>query len=152
MASFLTSTDISTITGYLRDHFDTFSLNRSRTIIVYKQPIKVISNSNNTFYPGYGPPSNNTNITSYTVVSGTYPAVINHVGPQSSQDLYELKVNIPKDAKLRIRVERDCSDYIENGKTEKVVVNGDSYNIVGERVVNSFLGMYYYHYFLGKTT
>ena len=152
MSSLLSSTDISSLTGIMLSHFDTFSLDRSRTITVYKEPIKVISNPNATVFPGYGPPSQLNNVTSYTVVSGTYPAIITYVGQQQSEDLHELKKSVPGNAKVRIRVEQNCSNYIENGKTEKIVVNGDSYNVVAEREVNSFLGLNFYHYYLGKTS
>jgi hypothetical protein len=150
--SFLSSTDISMITGAAADLFETFTLNRTRTITVYKQPIKNISNPTTNSFPGYGPASNNNNITSYTIVSGTFPAVITYIGEQSSKDLHELKKTVPDAAKVRIRVEKNCSDYIENGKTEKIVVNNDSYNVIAEREVNSILGLNYYHYYLGKTT
>lgn len=140
------------ITGAAADLFETFTLNRTKTITVYKQPIKNISSANSSAFPGYGPASNNNNLTSYTVVSGVFPAVITYVAEQQSQDLYEIKKAVPKDAKVLVRVERNCSDYIENGKTEKIVVNGDNYNVIAEKEINSILGLNYYHYYLGKTT
>lgn len=149
--SFLTSTDISTLTGLLSDHYQTFTLDRTRQITVFKEPKKIITSRESTVYPGYGTPSNLSNIVSYVPVSGTYPAIINFVNQQKSEEILEPKVNIPKDAVLRVKVEQDCADFIEKDKTEYIEVYGKQYNVISEKETNSFLGLLYYIYYLGET-
>lgn len=150
--SFLSSTQIASLTGVFSKSFETFTMDRSRTVTIFKEPIKTISSVNSNIFPGYGPSSNMTNIT-YTPVSGVYPAVITYIAEQNTQELATTKTLTPQKAKVRIRVEQDCANFIENGsKVEKVLVNGDSYNVNSEREVNSFLSLNYYVYYLEKTT
>ncbi|MEK6882885.1 MAG: hypothetical protein AABY22_24895 [Nanoarchaeota archaeon] len=150
--SFLTSTDITNLTGQMSNHFQTFTLDRSRTIIVYKEPKKVVSSRDSTVYPGYGPQSNLSNITSYVAVSGTYPAVINFVNQQKSEEILEPKVNVPKDAICRIKVEQNCADFINRDKTECIQVYSKKYNVISEMETNDFLGLKYYIYYLSETS
>ena len=75
MASLLSSTEKSTLTGILGDHFDTFK----EDIVVYQKPIKLATDINIDFLYGYGPVSNPTNY-SYTQVSGVFSALINRGG------------------------------------------------------------------------
>lgn len=149
--SFLTSTTISTLTGILSNHYQTFTLDRSRTITVFKEPKKVITSRESTSYPGYQNTSNLGNIVSYTPVSGTFPAIINFVNQQKTEEILEPKVYIPKDAVCRIKVEQDCADFIERDKTEYIMVYNKQYNVISEKETNDFLGLHYFIYYLSET-
>ena len=52
---------------------------------------------------------------------------------------------------IKIKVEKDARDYIKDGKTERVIVDNSSFNIVSDDKLQNFLGLKYYVYFLEKT-
>ena len=59
MANLITTGDAFSLTGTLRDHFDTFK----REIVVVKEPQRVVANTtSNNSYAGYGASSNQQSI------------------------------------------------------------------------------------------
>jgi hypothetical protein len=55
----------------------------------------------------------------------------------------EMAARIP-DGEIRIKVQEDCKDYIQAGRTEKIEVKGKSYTLVStEAEVNNILTGYY---------
>ncbi len=53
---------------------------------------------------------------------------------------------------VRIKVEKDCKDYIDKGKTESVEINGSLFNVVSSDGSRFFIGQTYYVYYLEATT
>ncbi len=147
MANLLTNFNPASFTGILADHFDTFK----RDIIVYKEPKKIIniSASNNNVLAGYGESSDSENI-SFIAVSGTFPALINYQGKQDLPYIAEVSSSASKGV-IKMKVEQDARDYIKNGKTERVIVDNSSFNIISDDKLQNYLGLQYYVYFLEKT-
>lgn len=146
MANLLTTTDIASATGALGDHFDTFS----RNITVFKQPQVVLNNPAAARFPGYG--NLDPNIQSYNSQSQTFPAIIRFVGEQNSDMIAEIKTTSPGTALCRIKVKEDAKNYIENGKTEYILVDGIRCNMYSEVASRNFLGMRFYEYWLTQSS
>ena len=54
---------------------------------------------------------------------------------------------------VRIKVAETCKDYIKgNGRTESIVVQGKSYNVITDDGTREYLGTYYYVFHLEATT
>jgi hypothetical protein len=150
MPSLLTSNQITVFTGIFADHFSTFSREGARQITVHKEPLKTLNVS--TPLPVYGYESSNETSYSYTPVYSSFPAIIVYTPVQQTKELEELKNSINK-GEVRIKVEQDCRDYIEDGrKTERVEFDGKSYNMISSDGVQNFLGLIYYIYKLENTT
>jgi hypothetical protein len=146
--SLLSSTEIEYLTGEFYKHFDTFATDLSRNITIYKEPKKVITLTTGINYPGYGNTQNATNIT-YVVQSGVYPALILYNRNQDQKNLYEANVVIPK-GQVQIKVKEDAKNYIKLGKTESIIVDGNTYNTITDEAVQNYLGLTYYYFTLER--
>lgn len=144
MASLLSSTAISSFTEVLASHFDTFQ----RNVVVHKEPIKVVNviNSPKT-YAGYNDSSNPNNFT-LIPQSQTFQAIV--VYEDKQREVVSQVATFPVGL-IKIKVKQDARDYIMNGKTEKIVVDGKSFNAVTEDKVQNYLGMVFYIFFLQAT-
>lgn len=147
MASLLSDTDKAYFTGVLGDLFDTFK----RTITVHKEPQKKIVNPALDIYAGYAETSTVGNI-EYVHVSQVFDAMISYVDRSQSSLDSDLNVNIPKNASVRIKVKDDCRNYIKNGRTEKIEIDGKSFNVIGRDSVKYNFGYYLYVFYLEETT
>jgi hypothetical protein len=145
MASLLTSNDIKSFSEVLADHFDTFQ----RDIIIHKEPIKVINtiNSNKT-YAGYNDSSNANNFT-FLPQSKTFPAIVVYENKQSE---VTNQVGTFPIGMIKIKVKKEARDYILSGKTEKMEVDGKSFNVVTEDKVQNYLGLAFYIFHLQSTS
>ena len=129
----------------LGDHFDTFKA----TITVNKEAQKTITlAASQNIYAGYSAPKETV---TYTPVSQTFSAIINYKENQPLDYQDELKANIEK-GDVRIKVEADCSDYINRGKTLSIDIGGSQFNVVSSEGVRYFLGKTYYVFYLEATT
>ena len=143
----LTSSEKSYITGDLIDLFDT----QKRTILIHKQPTQTIANtaSNDILY-GYGEPSNQVNY-QYTPISGYYEAVVRYAKDQKQQTFQEIKVALPQGS-CRIKVLESGKEYISNGVTESVEIDGIKFNIItDDGVKNHFDSLKFYYFILQRT-
>jgi hypothetical protein len=147
MANLLSDTDKAYFTGVLGDLFDTFQ----RSITVHKEPVKTISNINtSTTYAGYGDTPNLENI-EYVTKSESFEAMISYMDKTQSGLDTELNIQIPQNAAVRIKVKQACRDYIKLGKTERIEIDGKSFNVVGEESVKYNFGYYLYVFYLELT-
>ena len=129
----------------LADHFDTFKA----TITVNKEPQRSVTlTADQNIYAGYGAPKPQV---TYTPVSQSFSAIINYKENQPLEYQDELKVMIEK-GDVRIKVEKDCKDYIDKGKTESIEINGSLFNVVSSDGARFFIGKTYYVYYLEATT
>lgn len=145
MSSLLTSGIVGELTGVLLDHFDTFQ----RNIVVHKEPLKVVSSINtNNSYAGYGESSNQVNFT-YVPQSRTFSAMIIY-GSQQSQIISPVG-SFPMGT-IKIKVKEDASKYINENKTEKIEVDGKSFNTITVDRIQSYLGLKFYIYNLAQTS
>lgn len=144
MASLISDTEKATLTGVFGDVFDTFK----RDIVVYKEPIKVVATINESNLFGYGDSSNQVNYT-YTVQSGVYQAVIKYQDQQNEKYLSDLNGPI-QNGEVRIKVKKDCRDFIENGKTERIEFDSKAWNVTSSDSLKKFLDSEYYVYYLER--
>ncbi len=145
MSSLLSSTEIGGFTGVLLDHFDTFQ----RNITVHKEPLKVVSTINSAnSYAGYGESSNTTQF-SYVPQSQTFSAMVIYANHQKG---IASQVGSFPIGTIKIKVKEDAAKYINNGKTEKIDVDGKSFNAVTSDRVQNYLGLKFYIYHLEQTS
>ena len=146
MANLITSDEKTSLTGSFNDLFDTFK----RSIVVYKEPKKVISSINESQLFGYGTSSNVVNYT-FESVSGTYDAMIKYSDAGTSKEGkldQDINSRIPE-GQVRIKVKSDARNFIETGgTTEKIEFDNKSFNVVSEDIVKNFLGLEFYIYYL----
>ena len=144
MASLISASEKTGITAAFNDIFDTFK----REIVVYKEPIKTVTDLNMDMFYGYdlpyeGEPTNYT----YTVVSGTYQAMIRYEDDMHHNTDSSLNTTIP-DGEVRVKVKEDAMNFIESGKTEKITMDNKNYNLASEASVAKFLDSTFYVYHL----
>lgn len=146
--SLLTNTQIANLTGTMGSHFDTFS----RAITVYKESKKEVNTSAEAdvsldFLFGYGDdqPNLQDNYT-YTEVKQSFNAIIRYGTDQEADLLDDVNIRYP-DGKVRIKVELDCYNYIEdNGTTSKITFDNKNWKIIGEPRAKFFLNRPMYIY------
>jgi hypothetical protein len=134
MPSLISATERANLTGIFNDIFDTFK----RTIVVYREPIKTqITNTDpNNFVFGFGESQGEEGYT-YTQVSGVFDATIRYQ-PQSIQINPDANIVI-SDGDLSIKVKKDCRDFINAGKVEKILVDERTFILNSEEEMRSFL-------------
>ena len=148
MANLLSDTDKAYFTGVLGDLFDTFQ----RSITVHKEPVKTVTNINTSnTYAGYGDTPNLENI-EFVTKSESFEAMISYMDKNQSGLDTELNIQIPQNAAVRIKVKQDCRDYIKLGKTERIEIDGKSFNVLGDESVKYNFGYYLYVFYLELTT
>ena len=144
MSSLISDTEKATLTGVFGDVFDTFK----RDIVIYKEPVKTISSISEANLFGYGDSSSAVNYT-YTPQSGTYSAIIKYQDQQDQNYYSDLNGPILK-GDVRIKVKKDCRDFIENGKTERIEFDSKSWNLASSDSLKKFLDSEYYVYYLER--
>jgi len=126
MPSLISSSELAIITGSLGDVFDT----RSRNIVVYKTSIKIPAAYDPSAVYGFGEQQQSDAFT-YQQVTGVYPAVIVYNKGTTILDNAEILSRIST-LGARIKVRRDCRDYLNNGLTEKVTFDDRTFYTNGE--------------------
>jgi hypothetical protein len=146
MSSLVAQSEIDVFTGDFQNLFDTFK----RVITVHKNPKKVIKTINTDFLYGYGDPGDQANY-EYVPVSSDYQAMVLYKDQQESDILGEISEVRYFAGDVRIKVDQETSDYIEDGKTEKVTIDGKDFQVMTEKSVKYFFGMRLYVYHLQFT-
>jgi len=129
MPSLISASELVTISTTFDDIFDT----RARTLIVYKTPIKIpapYTESNMVF--GFGE-SQKEDAFTYQQVTGVFPAVICNNKGVTILDNAEIMSRISS-LEARIKVRKDCRDYINNGPTDKFVFDERTFYSQGEEI------------------
>lgn len=148
MPSLLSTTDLQIITGIYVDHFPTFN----REIVVFKEPKVTITNINNPIlHPGYRGTSQTTTNTTYTFVSGVYNGILSYDRDQKIEPISEAQVGVSK-GRAKLKVQQNAYDYIKNGKTENIQVDGLKFNVISDEGVQNFFGLRYYYFILEQTS
>lgn len=145
MALLISNTQISTITGKFGDHFDTFSVGRNSYVTVIKTPIKQINVPDSINYNGYGSDSSSNSEITYIPVSGVFPAMVISPKDMPTTLFTQLHLTINQND-LVIKVKDDARHFIQNGKTEKVIINNQNYMIQTTYNVQNFFGALYYYF------
>lgn len=144
MASLIPDEEVPLFAQTLKSHFDTFK----RTIVIHKEPIKVLNNAGNKPYAGYGADSEEENV-AYVPQKKEFGAIISYANEQvevSSQ------VGRYEKGTVRIKVEEDAADYIGTGITERIDIDGKSFNTITDSKVQNYLGTTFYIFYLEATS
>lgn len=134
MPSLVSDLEVRTFTGDFQDLFDTFK----RQIIVWKEPKKTYTIVENNVYVGYGAGAVKQNV-SYTPESGIFQAIVSYTDKQKSENLEELQLR-HLGGECRIKLQQQGRDYIKNGKTERIEIDGKVFNVVTDEAVKYFFG------------
>jgi len=145
MPSLISDTEKNNLTGIFNDIFDTFK----RTIIVHKEPKRVVDSVNTASLFGYGDPASSVNYT-YVPQSGIYDATIRYNLDQTQETLGDIPQYVSEGA-VYIKVQREARDYINKGKTEKVTFDNKSFKVISEDANKSFLNSEFFVYKLEST-
>jgi hypothetical protein len=148
MPSLIPDIEKVALTGALLDHFDTF---KRQSIIIYKEPQKIINQIFTDGYVGYGDNSFIENVT-YVPVSGIYEGMFLNRNEQPLQTIYEIKSTVNTEGRARIKVREEARDFIDNGKTERIEIDGVSFNLSSDKSVQDYLGLKFYYYYFQQTT
>ena len=141
MASLISDTEKSNLTGIFLDIFDTFA----RDIAVYKKPKRNSAAIDTAFIFGYDQGSwNNSYTYTYSGCSGIYPAVVTY--DKGLDDIEQHGLAVDQDVvKGVIKVKNDCKTFIEDGRpVERLVVDGKNFKVVGESRLQAFLNSKFY--------
>ena len=145
MASLITDSEKKILSGVFNDVFDTFK----REVVVYKEPVKTITTINEAALFGYGEDANVTNY-EYATQSGSFHGIIKYQDKQDEKYYSDIGSPLPA-GDVRVKVKKECRDYIENGhKTEKIVFDSKSWNIISDDSVKRFLDTEFFVYYLER--
>lgn len=143
---FLTDNEIDDFRNDYSQHFSFFS--QFHSLVVWKEPKKIITEDNN-YFPGYGNASMPT--VTYEPVSGSFPVMVCADDKGLLDQLSNTRNLLPK-GQVRIKISGDARDYIRNGKTEYVTIDGDqSFKVISEDTHQHYLGQEYFYFILERT-
>jgi len=138
--SLLNSSEKAQIQAAYESFFDTFK----QTIVVHKVSEIVVSDIDLDQVFGYEEDANENNY-SYEHKSQSFSALIilPSRGDQTLGMMTEMAAQIP-DGEIRVKVDESCKEYIQKGKTEKIIAKGKSYQLIStEAEVNNILTGFY---------
>jgi hypothetical protein len=145
MASLISTTERDVLTGIFADIFDTFQ----RSLVIYKEPKKVIQQINLDGVFGYGEYSQAANY-EYVPVTGVFPAVIRYANDAEFKEVDDFTSNIPF-GHATVKVKQNARDYIKGGKTEKITFDDKTFELASSDKVQRFLDSEYYIFLVRST-
>ena len=127
MSDLLSSTDKASFQNSVLDLFDTFS----RDVVVHKEPLKKVTQAapSTPVMPGYKNSSSPANI-EYIPQNETHKAMISYSNTKTENEP-QAGITIPR-GKIAIKVKSTTKDYINNGKTEKIVVDDNHLSLLAQ--------------------
>jgi hypothetical protein len=148
MSSLLTLEEKASLTESFGENFDTFS----RSITVFKEPIKVIVStpSVNTVF-GYEDNQNTENYT-YVPVSGIFDARVIYNRVKKQNDVISAIETKYTQGDCSVKVRQDCLFFIQSGQTEKIGFDNKFWKIVGGPKKQTFLNASLFIYALDEIT
>ncbi len=152
MSSFLSSSQLSHLTGVFSRHFSTFGTGINNNFILIKEPIKSINvgiNDSN-ILPGYNNDDFNQVDISYIVNSGQYPCIPIYPSNLNEKQFTELKFSL-SDNQVMLKVEESTKNQIIQGKNEYVILNDQHYDIGPDFKIQNYFGLKYYYFKLTST-
>ena len=144
--SLLTSDEILEFQSLFSEHFPLFS--SFHNITVFKEPRRIVGNPSDNSYPGYG--GSPTQSITYEQVTGVYPVMMVKDDSSLLKEFSQTKSLLPK-GQIRIKVSGDCKDFIVNGKTEALMIDGDTYNLISTDFHQHYLNLEYFYFTLERT-
>ena len=146
MASLISNEEKLKLAGMFNDIFDTFK----REIVIHKEPKKIINTINTSRLFGYGDHADVVNY-EYIPISETFYAIVKYNEKQTTNFVEEINSQISLGT-VNIKVQKDCRDFIMNGKTEKITFDDKTFNVVSDDAVKSFLNATEYFLFQLEVT
>ncbi len=146
MPSLISASEKANLVKIFTDIFDTFK----REIVIHKEPIKVVNQINLTQIFGYDEFSNETNY-SYETNNKTIHAVVRYSNNHGFSDLDKNTINLIA-GDVSIKVDQAGRDYINAGKNEKIVIDGKTFNVDGQEIIQRFLDSEFYIFNLKLTS
>ena len=142
MSSLVSSSDLNILSGIYGNFFDTFA----RTIIVYKESIKTpIQNPNiQNFSYGFGMQQAQQGVT-FQQVTGVFQALINYTNNQEQELITDANVKSTP-GEVIIKVQLPCRNFINNGKTEKINIDGRDFEVISEERAQTILNSQIFRY------
>lgn len=150
MSNLLSSVELADFVSGIRDHFETFA--SLHQVVVVKEPKRIIVDNLTNVYPGY---ETNSNLDSFTLVpvSGVFNAMVfsSNKGFENT-DIKTIPVEIQNADKI-IKVDETAKNFIEQGQTERIVVDNNEIFTQGSQGFAKNYGTITYYYFaLNKTS
>ncbi len=150
MSNLLSSSEIIGFTGDAVNLFDTASQFHSITVVKESQKSLSNINSSNEIF-GYGNTSDLNNIT-YIQNSGVFRAVvINPTKDYQDKVFPQIPIILNKGNKI-IKVETLAKEYIEQGTTERIIINNETFILDSTAMARNYGGLIYYYFALQKTS
>lgn len=148
MSILISDAERDSFVSSIQNHFDTFS--RYHELVVVKEPIKQILNITNESYNNYGYQSAPEN---YTLIpqSGIFNVMTYDSDSWKDQEFDPIPVSLSR-GDVVFKITETGKNYISNGKTELVILDGEAYNIVGGPLPKNYLNQWYFYYSLERTT
>jgi hypothetical protein len=140
--SLITDADKKYFVAAIDDLFETFK----REILIHKEPQKIVKQVNADLYAGYGDTSNPANV-EYVPISKSFYAMIAYQDKQKSDTDADVGFQYSKGI-VRIRVKEDARNYILNGKTLKIDIDGKAFNLITDDSVKNYFDTQYYVFHL----
>jgi len=144
MASLIPEEERPLFAQTLVNHFDTFK----RSITVHKEPIKSIGSTSNVPFAGYGEDAEEENVT-YIPQKKDFEAIVTYANEQTE---VSTQVGIYDKGTVRIKVQEEAATYINNGITERIDIDGRSFNKVTDSKIQNYLGTMFYIFYLQATS
>jgi len=114
-------------------------------ITVYKEPKAIVANpASLSVYPGYKETSIENEVT-YEPVYQSFSGLVIKMANKLPNELYQINNRVWK-GDVKIKVEQPASDYILNGKTEKIVAGGKQWDVVSGPATQNYLTLTYYYF------
>ena len=116
--------------NYTAEIFTSIFNTWSRPIIVYKEPVKtLISPQDSNALFGFGN-SQSTELYNYTPITGIFQALVAYqqiLAPKKEDNVIPEIDGYTTESPISIKVRCDAKDFISNGRTEKINVDGNIY-------------------------
>lgn len=148
MAGFLSDTETTELKNQLEKHFVTFSDNS--TLIIHKEPLKIVTNLTSNSLYGYGSESNETNV-SYQYNSGSFPVMALYNQDQQYENLAEIKKIAQSAGEVKVKMREDAFNYIMSGSNQLFQLDGISFNKISDQSIQNFFGLKFFYLTLGRT-
>lgn len=150
MNVFLSSEQITTVTGALSKLYDTYAVT---PFTVNKEPIQNIVNSNTNELPGYSSTSANLTDITFTPVFKMFTGWAIYPKKQSDQGKFIIDAKIILQQNMTyLKCKQDAYDYIFNGHTENILMNNIIYNVLFSVQIQNVMGLKFYYIELKETT
>ena len=148
MASFLSENDKAWFSDAATQWFDSFK----RIITIHKEPIKKIKNNTNTQLFGYGPGQAKTEQIEYIPRSQDFYAVVKYNNNQDLNLLLDIQSYVASQNFVTLIVNSEARDYIAKEKTEKIVFDGKSFNVISNGTLKYYFTKEYYEFIVKEIT